>query len=305
MDTRDLEHARIVGPAGPIRGEAAARWLRIVEGLGTSGSGIPIDVDGAPAIAKVGALRRGSRFLIRRALTGQASPAEAELAHLVWLRERLFRCPRPLVAVTLVRRGVPVAQAFVSARIEAAVPLDRAWPDAGEGARGRWASELGREVGRMHALRFLHADLYGRNVLSAPRATEGPGVGRELVLVDAWAGGPDAWRAGRVSSLERDLGCLFAEAAGWMGEAHQALVLESYARSRSANGRPVDAGGRWLARAIAARGAELRRLRRAPARLRGRAMPDDAWPVAERMRSDPPLLRALARTPRREERPPE
>jgi len=282
MDTAEPEDdVRIRGPAGPLRGDAVARWVRLVDGLGPPASGVPLDVDGVPAIAKSSRLRNGSRFLLRRALTGQASPAESELANVVWLRERLFRCPHPLVAVTRMRRGVPVAQAYVSERIEGAVPLDEAWAAAGDDARARWADELGREVGRMHALRFLHADLYARNVLVAPRATEGPGVGRELAFVDAWAGGPDAWRAGRPSRLERDLGCFFAEAAEWMGEAHQAQVLGAYAGARAANGRPVDGRGRWLGRAIAARRAELARLRRAPLRLRGRPMPGDAWPVAE------------------------
>lgn len=286
---------RVRTPAGAVTGAEAERWTQLANGVAAQGSGIPIEVDGRAAIAKSGALRRGRRFLLRRALTGEASPAESELRHLVWLRERLFRCPAPIAAVTRLRRGVAVAQTFLSARIDGARPLDVAWSEAGARAsRARWAAELGREVGRMHALRFLHADLYARNVLVAPPPDAGPGIGRELAFIDAWAGGPDAWRGGRVSALERDLGCFFAEASDWMGAEHQVAVLEAYADARAANGRPVDPKGRWLGRAMRAREAELRRLRRAPARLRGRPMPDRAWPVAADWLADGARLRGAA-----------
>lgn len=224
------------------------------------------------------------RHGLRRALLRWAPPRVAELRFLDWLRERLFHAPEPVAAVVLWDGWKPVRQMLVTRELPGAVPLGSAWEAAATEERCAWARELGQEVGRMHALRFLHADLYPRNVLVTGARSDGgldrgidSGYGRRLAFIDAWAGGPTAWRHGSFARLERDLGAFFSVATDWMAVEHQRVLLEAYVSSRAVNGRPIGDGGAWSRRVALARHAEWRRLRDAPGRLRGRALPSPDW----------------------------
>lgn len=246
-------------------------------------SGRRVRVGGVDGIAKGGRIApSGSRrHGLRRLLLAVPAPAEREFRHLRWLRARLFHAPAPLLALTVDGRLGPVGQLLVTATLPDVVPLDAAWGDAS--AREELAREVGAELGRLHALHFLHGDAYARNLLvSAAPAEAGPGFGRRIAFVDAWMGGPTPWRAGTLRPLERDLGCLLCDGATWMGTVHELTVLRAYLAARAANGRPVRAPHRWLERVRAARLREVRRLLRRPERLRGRPAPAEDWDVNAR-----------------------
>lgn len=137
--------------------------------------------------------------------------------------------------------------------------------------------ELGREVGRMHALHFLHGDLYPRNALVTPRLedTTPPRATppRRLWFIDSWAGGATAWRSGSLRRVESDLGTWLAGFEPGLKEAPLKNLLLSYATARADNGRPVEHGQRWIASVVEARRQELRKLEKQRYRLRGRPFP--------------------------------
>lgn len=225
------------------------------------------------------------RHSARRWLTGARPPVEAEALNLDWLRERLFRAASPVLALTVWRRGLLRGQLLLTRPVVGAAELDLAWESERE--KPTLAAELGAELGRMHALRFLHGDAYARNLLvtDAP-AAGGPGIGRRVAFIDAWAGGPAGWRSRAFRPLERDLGSLFLDAAEWMEPDHQRILLRSYLSARRQNGRPIRDVESWLTAIGRARARELRRLEQRPGRLRGHPPPPVSW------RIDPASLRA-------------
>jgi hypothetical protein len=259
-----------VGWLGPLAFDpsaAACARTRRVSGPENVRGLPPAFVKAAP-LSPSGARRHG-----RARLWGRAAPRVRELHHLEWLRSRLFRVPRPLFAATLHTPCMLVHQALATEVIPGARPF--APDDARE-----LAEEFGRELGRMHALGFLHADLYTRNVLvAAPE--HGAAGGRRLVWIDCWAGGPGhsdgrlARHCGR--ALVRDLGTWASEAADTWARADQARFLTAYLAARVANGRPVQGCNGLLAAVAAERRRELRRLERDPARLRGQPFPTAGW----------------------------
>lgn len=300
----------VAGAGGPARdARYCPSYWALLCSRGASSSGERLEVGGERFVMKrevmgsSGARRHG----LRHALLRLHPPRIAELRFLDWLRERLFHVPTAVVAVTLWRGWQPVRQMLVTRELVGARPLGEAWGTASEGERDAWARELGRELGRMHALRFLHADLYPRNVLvteppspSDSPALDGsglgradlgndPGYGRRVAWIDAWAGGPTAWRRGRFATLERDLGAFFSVATDWMEIDHQRSLLEAYVGARSANGRAIENVEGWRCRLASARLAQWKRLRDAPARLRGRPLPPREW--------QPPSLSFLGSKP--------
>lgn len=243
-------------------------------------SGERLSLLGQETVAKGGATSRpgARRHSARRWLIGAPPPAEAEARNLDWLGERLFRVASPVLALTVWRRGVLRGQLLLTRPVQGALQLDRAWESARD--KPALAAELGAELGRMHALRFLHGDVYARNLLvtDAP-AAEGPGIGRRIAFIDAWAGGPAGWRSHALRPLERDLGSLFLGAAEWMEPDHQRTLLRSYLDARYENGRPVRDMDAWLAAIGRARAREFRRLEARPGRLRGQSPPPASWRV--------------------------
>lgn len=233
-------------------------------------------------VVKAGPIGRPLRTAARSWVSGMRTPAELEFKHLSWLRRRLFRCVEPVAALSVRRVGRPVAQLFASAVVPGARPFEAACREGNPDERCAWLRELGGELARMHALSFVHADLYARNILVARNAdvvspTDTSGYGRSLVFLDAWAGGVSPWARLRPMGVERDLGTFLTEALEWLGDGEVEVLLRSYAAGRSAQGRPVDTRGRWLRKIAGARRREVQRLARRPARLRGKPLPSLEW----------------------------
>lgn len=216
----------------------------------------------------------------RRVLLGAPLPALAEFQAAEWLRKRLFQTPEPLAAIEahstegLCAVGIerirrPVSQLLVTAAVPGAVTFQAAWATMSELDRDAACGELGTEVGRMHALHFLHADLYPRNVLVA----RGGKTERSLWFIDSWAGGATAWRNGSFRRLESDLGTWLTEFEAGLDGAHLKALLAAYAEARYQNGRPIRNLGRWLGTVQESRRRELRRLERQRYRLRGTRFP--------------------------------
>ncbi|MBL8860600.1 MAG: hypothetical protein JNK02_01190 [Planctomycetes bacterium] len=176
-----------------------------------------VDLAGADAVLKASPFHGKSalRWGLKHAL-GARLPRVNEHHNLSWLHERLFATPEPLAAGALVRRGLPRWQFLLTRHVADARQLG-AWLAGGPPAAERRAvlDELAREVGRMHALRFVHRDLWVRNLLVVPPG----GLGR-LVFLDCWAGGPGPGWRGRghdLACLESDLRALWTseEARRW------------------------------------------------------------------------------------------
>jgi len=241
--------------------------------LGPPHLGTPVELGQRAAWLKSGALggKAALRYGLRRAFLRLAPPRVRELENLAWLRERLFRVPEPLAA-GFIARGLRLRfQFLLTARLEGVRPLDEALAAAQRGERAELLDELAREVARMHALRFVHHDLYLRNVLAAPPHV-GEGDPRRLFFVDAWRGGPHyPWR-----DAAYDLGCLMLEGAGLLDLQEQRTFVRLYLEERSAQGRAAD-GAALLAAAERERAAQLRRARRQPHRWRYAEAPVEDW----------------------------
>jgi hypothetical protein len=235
--------------------------------------GHPVELGPRAAWLKAGSLggRAAWRYGLRRALVRLAPPRVRELQNLAWLRARLFRAPEPLAA-GYIARGLRLRfQFLVTARVEGVRPLDEALDHAAGEARAALLAELAREVARMHALRFVHHDLYLRNVLVTPPHV-GEGDPRRLMFVDAWRGGPHyPWR-----DAAYDLGCLMLEGAGLLSLDEQRELVRLYLAERAAQGRPADATA-LLAAAGRERAAQLRRAQRQPERWRRAERPVEDW----------------------------
>ena len=218
---------------------------------------------GHDAWVKGGALRGSSslRHALRAVLLRQPTPREREFENLGWLRERLFEALEPLAAGSSWSAGRPRFQVLVTAREARGAPLEECWGHLPPAERAELLVELAREVARLHALHFVHRDLFPRNLLLLPA-----GAPRRLVLLDAWAGGEGPGRRGP----SYDLACLFLEAELFTA-AERALLLATYRDERAAQGRPLRPG--FARRVARARAALVERLRREPGRQRGRGLP--------------------------------
>jgi hypothetical protein len=157
------------------------------------------ELAGECAVLKASPLRGKSalRWGLKRML-GARLPRVNEYDNLSWLTERLFATPLPLAAGGIVRGAIPRWQFLITRFVPEGVPLHD-WfangPTSEE--RAEVLDEIAREVARMHALRFVHRDLWTRNLLVVPRG----GLSRVLFL-DAWAGGPGLGWRGRRHDLE-------------------------------------------------------------------------------------------------------
>lgn len=191
------------------------------------------------------------RYSLRR-LAGQPVPREREARNLQWLRERLFRAPRPLAACALVRRGMVRYQLLALAPL----PEHRTFPDALAAAsplqRVRWIDELAREVARLHALHFVHRDLFLRNVVVGRDLASTDE--RELCFLDAWHAPYGRPRRG----VAYDLGCLFLDAVALFTADELGRWIGVYARERAAQGSPIEVST-LLSRAAAHRSALVAR----------------------------------------------
>ena len=204
------------------------------------------------------------RWGLKRAL-GARIPRVAEYFNHSWLLERLFETPLPLAAGEIVAGGLPVRQFLFSRHVDDAPTLETVLSDRAHPEREAILAQLAREVARMHALGFVHHDLYPRNVL-----VRGSGHARRLLFLDAWAGGPPPqWR-----DAAYDLGCLWLFADTELAPEELAGFQARYAAERTVQARPVDAPG-LFARALAARERLITRLEARAHERRGRPLPGE------------------------------
>lgn len=177
-----------------------------------------VELLGEDVVLKSSAMHGKSaiRWGIKHTLLRARLPRVNEYYNLSWLTERLFSTPLPVAAGALVHLGVPRWQFLVTRFVKDAVTLHDWFAGSPSGAeRAAVLNEIAREVARMHALRFVHRDLWTRNLLVVP-----PGGLSRVVFLDAWAGGAGfGWR-GRSHDLrcfERDMHGLWsdAEARAW------------------------------------------------------------------------------------------
>ena len=214
---------------------------------------------------------RGSaawRYGLRRALLNVQAPRVRELVNLLWLRAHAFQAPAPLAAGTL-ELGLRARYQFLATElVEHAGHLEEWLPQAGLTERAQVLDELAREVGRMHALGFVHRDLYPRNVLVTPASAQV----RRLVFLDAWRGGP---RAG-LRGPEYDLGCFMLAGASLLDGAEQRQLFHVYARTRAEHGRPLQLE-RFLQETATCRRHLVAQLAVEPHRWRGSRPPLVEW----------------------------
>ena len=231
-----------------------------------------VDFDETQAYLKASALRgrAARRHGVAQLLLRRHVPRVREYNNLSWLIERHFQAALPLAAGVFFEGRWPHYQFLLTQRVADARPLDEYWLAADAADRIGVMEELGRELARMHALGFLHHDLYPRNLLVRPRDQA-----RRIVFLDAWAGGPPT----QLRRPSYDLGALFLEGADIFEPEAQAELLEVYFSQRSAQGRPVER--KKMLRAASRERARLRmQLIREPHRRRGRAVPSEAWELA-------------------------
>jgi hypothetical protein len=167
------------------------------------------------------------RHALRRALGGEI-PRLQEFENLAWLRARGFLAPRPLLAGVLARGGRPRYQFLFSEFVPDAPDLAAFLPRAAPEARATILTALARDLAGLHALGFVHHDLFPRNLLACRTET-----GARCAFLDAWSAPPGRARRGP----EHDLACLFLE--GMLSAAETALVLDVYGEERARLGQTL------------------------------------------------------------------
>ncbi len=202
----------------------------------------------------------GGRARVRHGLLHCAlrtpPPRVREAHNLAWLGEHSFQVPRPLAAGWL--GGAFPSWQFLVSEFVAATPLDHVLRASQPAARAALLAELARETARMHALGFVHRDLFWRNVLVTTDISA-----RRLVFIDAWRGGKRVqWRGPAY-----DLACLFLEGPSLLRADEVHTWLAGYTAERKLLGKPLRESQLWSA-ANAARRSLLERARAEPGRWR-------------------------------------
>jgi tRNA A-37 threonylcarbamoyl transferase component Bud32 len=253
-DSKTGEAAGDLGLAAASEGRSATVAIPFVDG--------PAWFKGEPLRGKA-AWRHG----VRSRLLRLHLPRVNEFHNLGWLARRSFQVAPPLAAGVLFRAGLPRYQFLVTSEIRDARTLRQFLVDE-EIGREEVLAELAREVGRMHAVGFVHRDLFPRNVLVLPpRRARG-----RIVFIDAWRGGPRSQLRGPA----HDLGCLFLHGPELLRGGEPALLFDAYVSARGAQGRGVEA--RSFLRAVRrARRRLRRRLEDDPRRLGGAPLPPLEW----------------------------
>lgn len=158
------------------------------------------------------------RYALKRLLL-LPYPRRAERANLLWLRERCFLAAEPLAVGEHRRAGIVDYGFLITRREQDALPLEQKLAEADAAERAALIDELAREVARMHALRFVHRDLYARNLLVRPSGSPG-----RIVFLDCWAGGAGPGWRGRAY----DLACLNSEARRLLSSEEREQLARTY-----------------------------------------------------------------------------
>ncbi len=167
------------------------------------------------------------RYALKRLLL-LPYPRRAERRNLHWLRERCFVAAEPLCVGEHSRWGLVDYGFLITRRELEAAPLEQALRSGPPEDRLALLEELARELARMHALRFVHRDLYARNLLVRP-----PGSPGRIVILDCWAGGPGpGWRG-----PDHDLACFDSDARKLLSEGERADFARWYADEMRAQRR--------------------------------------------------------------------
>ncbi len=187
-----------------------------------------VEIADEDAVLKSSAMHGKSaiRWGIKRALFRARLPRVNEYYNLSWLTERLFSTPLPLAAGALVRNGIPRWQFLVTRFVKDGTTLHD-WFASSPSATERAAvlNEIAREVARMHALRFVHRDLWTRNLLVVP-----PGGQSRVVFLDAWAGGVGAGGASfGLRGRSHDLRCFQHDMRNLWSDAESGAWRANYA----------------------------------------------------------------------------
>ena len=159
------------------------------------------------------------RHLLRERVLRRELPRLAEYANLAWLRARGFRAAEPLAAGAVRATGSATYQFLATREVPGARTLDAALADANPDARTLCLIELGRLVGRLHGLGFVHRDLYPRNLLVTGETYAG-----EIHLIDAWRGGPRP----QLRGPDYDHACLLLEGAELFTPEEQRAYFDAY-----------------------------------------------------------------------------
>ncbi|MBK7874252.1 MAG: phosphotransferase [Planctomycetes bacterium] len=232
-----------------------------------------VELAGGRAFVKASPLagRARLRWALKRALFQSPLPREREHANLLWLRERLFLAPEPLLSAVIARGGAPWFQALATRAVEPARTLEDVLRDGGATERAYLLDELARETARMHALHFVHRDLYPRNVLVHAEPSGGC-----TWFLDCWKGGERLQLRGPAY----DLACFLLRAPEDLGAEAQRAFLDAYERGRAAQGKPIGDRAPFLRAIERERAALVQRLAARPGEWRGRSAPIARWPIA-------------------------
>lgn len=256
------EEAELLPLAAELALAPAAARKRVAE---------PVELAGRAAWLKAGPLHGAAswRHALRGLFLRRSVPRVREAENLQWLEHQHFQVPHPLAAGVLRRNGLPVYQFVITSRLSDVVPLPEWLAAASVEERALVLGEIASEVARMHALRFIHRDLYVRNLLIAPAREQ-----RRVVFIDAWRGGPDLQLRGEAY----DLACLFLQGAALFTQGEQRTLVLRYVEERARAGRPVDAA-QLVARIRRERAALVRQALRDPGRRRAAQPPSADWTI--------------------------
>lgn len=160
------------------------------------------------------------RYALKRGILRAPLPRLAEFANLAWLREHEFQAPEPLAAGALWERGLPRFQFLLTREVaDARTLVEFLAEEKDPVVRAELLEKLARTVARMHSLRFLHHDLFPRNILVTDR----------IWFLDCWAGGlpPQMRRSGY------DMACLTRNSERTLSTAEIERFRETYASART------------------------------------------------------------------------
>jgi len=193
-----------------------------------------------------------------------------EYFNLCWLHNRHFQVPLPLIGGVVRRHGLPTFQFLITRQVLGSQTLAEALQCESPSSRRKLLDELAMEVGRMHALSFVHHDLFPRNILVGP--ADWP---RRILFLDVWAGGDCV----HFRKPAYDIAGFLLESHDLLSTQNRQEFLDSYRTACCSQGRPVAPD---LLTQVGRQYENLRRrLARQPQRLRGRDLPR-AWSEVRR-----------------------
>ena len=179
------------------------------------------EAEGRRWFFKYGPLHGKSRLrhAMRSAILRSPVPMLREFDNLSWLRRNGFGAPLPAAAGVFVDMGLPAFQFLYTEEIPEARTLRQVFEEGPHELREPALQELGTTVARVHSRRFVHHDLFPRNLL----VTETAGFPR-IHFLDAWSGGP----APGLRGPTYDLACLMLFGVDLFDLPERGLFFDTY-----------------------------------------------------------------------------